>query len=165
MLFKKSNSSIRLHVVIESEGLIIMQIYKSVITYSCLSNMIFGFRRAYGIFSADHLRHMTVYNLFSKRAIIKCSREKAVTNSPALHISLFYSHFFDCRQQTTFVWWEQTMVWWEQTMVWRQQTMVWREQTMVWREQTTQRSVEETKKCANRQQERGEAHAREPHHQ
>ena len=158
MLFKKSNSSIRLYVVIESEGLIIAQIYKSVITYGCLSNMIFGFRRAYSIFSADHLRHMTISNLFSKRTIIKCSREKAITNSPALHISLFYSHFFNCRQQTAFVWWEQTMVWWEQTIVWRQQTMV-------WREQTTQRSVEETEKCANRQQERGKAHALTPHRQ
>ena len=142
MLFKKSNSSIRLCVAIESEGLIIMQIYKSVITYSCLSNMIFGFRRAYSIFSAGHLRHMTISNLFSKRTIIKCNRNKVATNREDLHISLFYSHFFDCRQQTTFVWWQQTMVWWEQTMVWR-------EQTIVWRQQTTQQSTEETEKCAN----------------
>jgi hypothetical protein len=95
---------------------------------------------------------MTISNLFSKRAIIKCSRNKAGTNSPALHISLFYSHFFDYPQQTSFVWWQQTMVW-------REQTMVWREQTIVWQQQTTQRSTEETEKCANRQQERGEAHA------
>ena len=152
MLFKKSNSSIRLCVVIESEGLIIMQIYKSVITYSCLSNMIFGFRRAYSIFSAGNLRHMTISNLFSKRTIIKCSRNKVVTNREALHISLFYSPICDYPQQISFVWWEQTMVWWKQTMVWRQQTIV-------WRQQTTQRSTEETEKCANRQQERGEVHA------
>ena len=158
MLFKKSNSSIRLCVAIESEGLIIMQIYKSVITYSCLSNMIFGFRRAYSIFSADHLRHMTVSNLFSKRAIIKCSREKAITNSPALHISLFYSPICDYPQRTSFVWWQQTMVWWEQTMVWR-------EQTIVWRQQTTQQSTEETEKCANRQKERDKVHALTPHRQ
>ena len=158
MLFKKSNSSIRLCVVIESEGLIIMQIYKSVITYSCLSNMIFGFRRAYSIFSAGHLRHMTISNLFSKRTIIKCSRNKVATNREALHISLFYNHLFNCRQQTSFVWWQQTMVWWEQTMVWR-------EQTIVWRQQTTQRSTEETEKCANRQKERGEVHALTPHRQ
>ena len=158
MLFKKSNSSIRLYVAIESEGLIIAQIYKSVTTYGCLSNMIFGFRRAYSIFSADHLRHMTISNLFSKRTIIKCSRNKVATNREALHISLFYSHFFNCRQRTSFVWWQQTMVWWEQTVVWRQQTIV-------WREQTTQRSTEETEKCANRQQERGEAHALTPHRQ
>ena len=43
--------------------------------------------------------------------------------------------------------------------------MVWREQTIVWREQTTQRSTEETEKCASRQQERGEVHALTPHHQ
>ena len=158
MLFKKSNSSIRLCVVIESEGLIIMQIYKSVITYSCLSNMIFGFRRAYSIFSADHLRHMTISNLFSKRTIIKCSRNKVATNREALHISLFYSPICNYPQRTSFVWWQQTMVWWEQTMVWR-------EQTIVWRQQTTQRSTEETEKCANRQQERGKAHALTPHRQ
>ncbi|WP_314800594.1 hypothetical protein [Alloprevotella tannerae] len=108
---------------------------------------------------------MTISNLFSKRAIIKCSRNKAGTNSPALHISLFYSHFFDYPQQTSFVWWQQTMVWWQQTMVWREQTMVWREQTIVWQQQTTQRSTEETEKCANRQQERGKAHALTPHRQ
>ena len=86
--------------------------------------MIFGFRRAYSIFSAGHLRHMTISNLFSKRTIIKCSRNKAATNSQALHISLFYSPICDYRQQTSFVWWQQTMVWWEQTMVWREQTIV-----------------------------------------
>ena len=129
MLFKKSNSSIRLCVAIESEGLIIAQIYKSVITYGCLSNMIFGFRRAYSIFSADHLRHMTVSNLFSKRTIIKCSRNKVATNREALHISLFYSPICDYPQRTSFVWWQQTMVWWEQTMVWRQQTMKQSEQS------------------------------------
>ena len=43
--------------------------------------MIFGFRRAYSIFSADHLRNMTISNLFSKRTIIKCSRNKVATNS------------------------------------------------------------------------------------
>ena len=165
MLFKKSNSSIRLCVVIESEGLIIMQIYKSVITYSCLSNMIFGFRRAYSIFSAGHLRHMTISNLFSKRTIIKCSRNKVATNREALHISLFYSPICDYPQRTSFVWWQQTMVWWQQTMVWWEQTMVWREQTIVWRQQTTQRSTEETEKCANRQKERGNAHALTPHRQ
>ena len=165
MLFKKSNSSIRLCVVIESEGLIIMQIYKSVITYSCLSNMIFGFRRAYSIFSADHLRHMTISNLFSKRTIIKCSRNKVATNREALHISLFYSPICDYPQRTSFVWWQQTMVWWEQTMVWREQTIVWRQQTIVWRQQTTQRSAEETEKCASRQQGRGEVHALTPHRQ
>ena len=165
MLFKKSNSSIRLYVVIESEGLIIAQIYKSVITYGCLSNMIFGFRRAYSIFSADHLRHMTISNLFSKRTIIKCSRNKVATNREALHISLFYSPICDYPQRTSFVWWQQTMVWWEQTMVWREQTIVWREQTIVWREQTTQQSTEETEKCANRQKERGEVHALTPHRQ
>ncbi len=53
--------------------------------------MIFGFRRAYSIFSADHLRHMTISNLFSKLTIIKCSRNKVATNREALHISLFYS--------------------------------------------------------------------------
>ena len=158
MLFKKSNSSIRLYVVIESEGLIIMQIYKSVVTYSCLSNMIFRFRRAYSIFSAGHLRHMTISNLFSKRTIIKCSRNKVATNREALHISLFYSPICDYPQRTSFVWWQQTIVWWEQTMVWR-------EQTIVWRQQTTQRSAEETEKCASRQQERGEAHALTPHRQ
>ena len=165
MLFKKSNSSIRLCVVIESEGLIIAQIYKSVITYGCLSNMIFGFRRAYSIFSADHLRHMTISNLFSKLTIIKCSRNKVATNREALHISLFYSPICDYPQRTSFVWWQQTMVWWQQTMVWWEQTMVWREQTIVWRQQTTQRSTEGTEKCANRQKERGEVHALTPHHQ
>ena len=80
---------------------------------------------------------MTISNLFSKRTIIKCSRNKVVTNREALHISLFYSPICDYPQRTSFVWWQQTMVWWEQTMVWRQQTIVWRQQTIVWRQQTT----------------------------
>ena len=70
--------------------------------------MIFGFRRAYSIFSADHLRHMTISNLFSKLTIIKCSRNKVATNREALHISLFYSPICDYPQRTSFVWWQQT---------------------------------------------------------
>ena len=61
--------------------------------------MIFGFRRAYSIFSAGHLRNMTISNLFSKRTIIKCSRNKVATNREALHISLFYSPICDNPQQ------------------------------------------------------------------